>query len=389
MISQLNYKIVLRNRDKKGFRTIYLQCIIGKKGNEQFVRINTGLKVRDKDFNKIKEVVRNSHPNAGLMNKVIGKFQTAANEVDIKYMMNRRRLTADILRKEILNPASVESFLDFYNREMNNRYNSRKIAWNTFRDNRVTLNKLRKFKNEIRFDEINVQLLEEFILFCQTEFNNGQSIISNSLKNIRTYLNLAQKSGRIVENPFTQREIKIPPYKKRLVWLTLEERNKLEEYFLSSFISRRHKNVLKTFLFQCWTGLRFSDVERIDRSNIKGQTLVFIPHKTRRFSKEISVPLNDRALKYIDSESKTLFPNLISNQKTNKTLKEIGKICSINKDMTTHIARHTFASLFIKSGGQVTTLKEILGHADIKETMIYVHVNDVTKRREMDAFANQ
>jgi site-specific recombinase XerD len=89
--------------------------------------------------------------------------------------------------------------------------------------------------------------------------------------------------------------------------------------------------------------------------------------------------------KYSDPDYETLFPS-ISNQKYNQNLKKIATIVGIRDKLTTYVARHTFASIFLNSGGHMETLRKILSHSDVNTTQVYARMFDQTVVDEIDIF---
>ena len=133
--------------------------------------------------------------------------------------------------------------------------------------------------------------------------------------------------------------------------------------------------ILAYFLFSCYTGLRFSDVEVANSSNIIDKMYNYTPIKSRNKLKVVKVPLTDRALAIIKDKKGKLF-NTKCNQRTNEALKEIATCAEINKKLTFHVARHTFATSFLSLGGKVEVLQKIMGHSKLETTMVYVHILD-------------
>lgn len=125
-------------------------------------------------------------------------------------------------------------------------------------------------------------------------------------------------------------------------------------------------------------------MERVTSKNIKtNNDLVFEPYKTRDLQKEVVVPLTQKALSLIDKKKPGPLFRVYSNQKANVRLKEIAEVCNIHKNLSTHVARHTFATQFLERGGKLEVLKELLGHSKIDTTMIYVHVTIEQKRNQI------
>jgi site-specific recombinase XerD len=144
------------------------------------------------------------------------------------------------------------------------------------------------------------------------------------------------------------------------------------------------QHVLQYFLFSCFSGgFRISDITRLTHDNITGGRITFFMYKNRRKKKKrISIVLNNSAQLLLTSHNGKLFQTYCD-QITNRHLKEIARIAGIDKKITFHVARHTFATHFLMAGGKVEVLKDILGHSKIETTMRYVHIVDESKNEQL------
>jgi integrase len=116
--------------------------------------------------------------------------------------------------------------------------------------------------------------------------------------------------------------------------------------------------------------LRISDVKNLKRDDLTGDTIMYTSTKTRN---NHTIILNKTAKKIVE-ENEDLFAKWTSDQKMNKALKEIANICSIKKKVHFHVARHSFATNFLRKGGKIEDLQVIMDHSDIQTTMVYVHI---------------
>lgn len=165
-------------------------------------------------------------------------------------------------------------------------------------------------------------------------------------------------------------------------FLTQEELARLVKLH-SGIMKQDFKTVLTYFLFSCYTGLRFTDVKNLKNSNIfleeKNSYIRFVQHKTDQ--PEI-LPLADKAKKLLPKGG---LPNqkvfrVYVNQVTNRHLKEIMILAGVNKDISFHCARHTFATILLELSGDIATVSKLLGHKKLATTQIYAKVLDKAKR---------
>ena len=159
-----------------------------------------------------------------------------------------------------------------------------------------------------------------------------------------------------------------------------------------TMVTQRLENVKDVFLFSCFTGLSYIDIANLTEKDIVTidvkKWIVTSRHKT---GIPCHVPLLDIPQKILDKYSKNdnkgkLLP-LPSNQKMNAYLKEIADVCGIEKNLTCHVARHTFATLTLTLGASIETVSKMLGHSNITTTQIYAKITSRKVSREMDDVA--
>ena len=151
--------------------------------------------------------------------------------------------------------------------------------------------------------------------------------------------------------------------------------------------------VRDTFVFCCFTGLAFIDISSLKRSDIyvdaDGNKWI---RKHREKTGELStIPLLDipqRIMEKYASHPKVLTQDAVipvfSNQRTNSYLKEIAELAKIQKNLTSHIARHTFATMSLANHVPIESISKMLGHTDIKTTQIYAKMQDHTIYEDME-----
>ena len=157
----------------------------------------------------------------------------------------------------------------------------------------------------------------------------------------------------------------------------------------------RLKLVRDIFIFSCFTGLAYIDVANLTPDNIVmlgGKE--WIMTKRQKTSVETNVLLLDIPKRIISKYSHQtyrdgkLFP-ILSNQKTNSYLKEIADICGIKKNLTFHLARHTFATMSLSKGVPIESVSKMLGHTNIRTTQIYARITNKKIEHDMEQFADK
>jgi len=363
---------------------LYLRVYINNKYIKIPLKIHAKVINFDKDKGRIKGVGQKN--NNLLIKEALGR----AADIILKYKVNRKELTKDLFIKEFSNPSYFTDFYKFMERKIKERKNE--ITETTQKQHFVQLRKLQEFKKELALSEITESFLKEYENWLLRKRKNGINTTHNALKTLKTYIKIALKEKLITENPFEffkmKKEKKIPEF------LDPEERNKLFDLYNQNTLTIKLQNTLRWFLFGCYTGLRISDIRSVTHEQIRNNLLQFRPFKTKNTTnKVVSMPLHVKALKLITDENPLriqgkLF-NCYSSQKMNEYIKEIVKKVGITKKVSFHMARHTFASLLLKSiqrADGILILKELLGHANIESTLIYTHVLDDDIRNAIENF---
>ncbi len=264
----------------------------------------------------------------------------------------------------------------------------------TIRNYRATCKKLYQFVGENYLDtkKIDLDFLYDFENFLITQCHNSPNTIAENFKILSILISKAYHKFKLKEtdNPFlnfkcsrkqTTREYLEPEELKKIIDLPLKE---------TSIASM----VRDIFIIECYTGLRISDILNLRWKNYSGKTISLKMQKTK---KPIVIPLSEVALQTIelhrgifDDDNDFIFklinaePNASQNELdkaiasgtvvVNTNLKRIAKKVGINKNISSHTGRHTFATLLISQGAGIYEVKELLGHSDVKLTQIYTHL---------------
>ncbi len=203
----------------------------------------------------------------------------------------------------------------------------------------------------------------------------GNNTVMKHIAHFRKLINLSLKLEWIHRDPFINFESKY--IKTERGFLRLDELQAIEE---KSFATTRLQLVKDLFVFSCYTSLSYIDVINLTGENlcigIDGELWIY--YRREKTTKPIRVPLLPKALEIVEKyksnkksiSQDTIFPK-ITNQKLNSYLKEIADVCGIQKNLTFHIARHTFATTVTLSNGMpIETVSKLLGHSRIATTPI-------------------
>ena len=372
-------KAILGEHVKRdGSQTVYIRATI----NRRVAKVNLGFCVANKNFDADKGLIKKGVPNAELLNFQIAEGIAKAHKIYLDFKYNDRFLTTELFRNEFIDPSLMMDFVKFMEAEIELRKS--KLEKVTYGAHITTLNKIKAFKKQILFHELTVELIQKMENDFIERYKLKTNTVHKVFRIIKVYMHLAERKSIRFKNPFKDYKLKSTRPQKPI--LSFDEVKRLFAYYHSDEVKPNHRKVLRYFLFSCCTGVRISDVSLLEWNHLHDDTLVFLPYKTRKGGKFISIPLTRISLSLIDDSrtSKYLF-DCFAKPVTNRILKDIAKVEKVNikKDLTYHISRHTFATEFMDRGGQLDTLQQLLGHSMITTTMQYDKVKDERKRDEL------
>lgn len=246
---------------------------------------------------------------------------------------------------------------------------------------------------DIPLKSIDYEFISKFEHFIKTNKGCAQNATVKYLKNLKKITRTALIKKWISEDPFA--EIRFKQTKANRDFLNETE---LRLILCKDIEVERLQTVRDIFIFCCLTGLSFTDVK-----NLKEEHLVqdndgnWWIRKTREKTDNMcDIPLLDIPKLILDkyksnpicTERGVLLP-VPTNQRMNGYLKEIADICNIKKNLSTHIARHTFASIAISNQVSIESVARMLGHTDIRTTKIYAKIMNSTIGHEMQVMKNK
>lgn len=372
MSGKLTHKIILKKDHTRadGTNALYLQMFQDKKR----VRLPLGIAVPERHFDDAKQRVKRHNQFSEEYNLVIGKILSDLNKILVSYTLSNTPILLKNVVSDLTQPTARANYNEFakvqlaYQRDL-------KVKDSTYKQQVGILKKIAEFQDPILFSEINEELVARLRRWCLVDKKNKPATVESTMKTFKKYVHLANKNG--IRTPLNYEDIKVKRMIGDRTFLTPMELRKVYKYYHSEFIGEVQKNVLQRYLFSCFTGVRISDIEHLSHDNLFGDYLGLTMDKTKNF---IRIKLNKVALSLIGE--KEFFSGQYTRQHINQELKHIAKSLGITKRLYYHSSRHTFATNFLISGGDVVNLQRLLGHSDIKQTMVYVHiVNDITDKQ--------
>lgn len=263
----------------------------------------------------------------------------------------------------------------------------KELRHGTFKNHNACLNTLNEFNPAIRFEDLDYSLLDQFHQFLISKGHKPFTWHKRHVQ-LKTYLKKAVKLGLINRSPYE--EFKVPTPKADIVPLQMEEVRLLESLTFEAS-QKRLERVRDMFLFSVYTGLRWSDVSSLTRSNfIQAPAGLILEYKSAKEGKTGTLPLNvifdgkaqPIAWKYWpDQEGAKLFKG-ISNAFANLRLKELAALAGIKKNLHFHISRHTACTVIARKSG-VLVAQSILQHAKLSTTQGYLHLSNSERDEEL------
>ena len=246
---------------------------------------------------------------------------------------------------------------------------------------------------DIPVERMNYEFLDGFNLFLQTAHrcrHNGAVAVMDCLRNFVLY---CLRNEWITKNPFRYYKLKEDEVQAK-EHLTAHEL----ELLTRKELDRRLARIRDVFVFCCLTGLAFADADHLRREHLsqddEGRWWIHKPReKTSVMSRIPLLPATLEILRRYEHDEVCVARSRVlptpSNQKMNAYLKEIAAVCGINKVLTTHVARHTFACMAVEYGMPIDVLAKILGHSNTNMTRHYAKFSETVIGREMEMFGQK
>lgn len=373
-------------------------------------------RVKNGCTNKLKQSA--SEINAALLGyytelqEIFKRFEVAEimpSPAEVKEAFNNRHgqnKKTELSSTDMFNVPSnfYEAFDDFV------RVCGRQNDWthSTFEKFAAVKNHLKNFRSELSFDFLDEEGLTEYVQYLREVREMRNSTIGKQLSFLKWFLRWSFKQGMHSNNVYDTFKPKLKDTQKKIIFLTWEELNRLREFKIPP-TKQALERVRDVFLFQCFTGLRYSDVFNLRRSDIKGDHIEVTTVKT---SDSLIIELNDHSRAIIEKYKDVEFGNdkalpVITNQKMNDYLKELAELAEINEPVRqtyykgneridevtpkyallgTHAGRRTFICDALALGIPPQVVMKWTGYSDYKAMKPYIDIADDIKASAMSKF---
>ncbi|MDA9555663.1 site-specific integrase [Pelobium sp.] len=393
---------VLRtNRGEKGKAAIYVRIVVNKTRTEMSLKKSVGID----EWNDAKGMAKPKNDSLKSLNSYLEEIRCRLTSSYQDFVLESEFVNAEAVKNRFLGieeqKHTLISLMDYHNLLM-----IEILAPGTMKNYYTTQKYLKEFvskqfkKEDLYLTELNYEFITHFEYFLRKHqpvdhqkgmTNNG---VMKHLERFRKVIRLSVKMEWLDKDPFVMFKLKMNKVERG--FLTKEELFSIEDKLIKI---PRVQFARDVFVFSCYTGMAYIDVMQLTPQNIiKGidgnQWIKTFREKT---DTAVNVPLLPKALDIVEIYKNhprsiahgTIFP-VISNQKLNSYLKEIGDICGIQKNLTFHLARHTFAtSVTLSNGVPIETVSKMLGHTSIRTTQIYAKVVEHKVSFDMDVLKNK
>ena len=384
--------------NKEGKTSVMLRIYLN---NERLSLGSTGIAITASQWDKDKERIKGRTTDALSTNlqldNIAGGLQAIFRKIEMSDDLSLERIKSEFLGKKDEIDTLMQLFEKhntdiskqvgiFVSKATLQKYNVCKRHFSDFLDKQYK-------RNDLKLTELTYLVIREFDLYLRTVVGQNSNTATKTMKTFKTITLLGQKMGVLLHDPFMNHRFHLEPVNRG--FLTDEEILLIANKEIGI---PRLELVRDIFIFSCFTGLAYIDVSNLTPDHIV--TLgakQWIMTQRQKTSVETNILLLDipKAIidKYCDNPAypkreNKLFP-ILSNQKMNAYLKEIADLCGIKKNLTFHLARHTFATMSLSKGVPMESVSKILGHTNIKTTQIYARITNKKIEHDMEELAGK
>lgn len=359
----LNFMCRPSKRLQNGLSPLELSIIV--EGERKIIRFPKYIKVTD--FNASKQRVKRNVELNEFIDSVKAKFYAIESEMLQRNMPITINSVMDVYYNGFAETnVTILTLFDRHNADAKTKSERGLIVDATYKKYLLTRKYLADFlrtkqnKQDILLTDLTPAIIEQFFVYMNSLMDVNTAI--HKMKLMKKILRIAQEEGYIQAMPF---KLKLVSKPLQYDPLTVEEirviRNK-------EFGSPRMQHVRDLFVFACYTGLAFTDLSHLSKSDMKidengSEWIIKSRQKTKVVSHIPLLPIAKEIWEKYDYHLPTL-----SNQKYNSYLGEIADVCGIQKHLHSHLARHTFATILLNSGVDMVSVSKILGHSNSKIT---------------------
>jgi integrase len=351
--------------------------------------------------NKACRMVRSKKESTRELNYYLDMLQGKVFEAQREMVSLGIEITANKVKNFILGKDIEESktLLEVYNQHVEEvrALVGKEYAQGTLKRFKAALTSLQAYlkhkgKVDVPLTDLDHQFITGYEFFLKSVRNVEHNTAMGIIKKLKKIVRICVANDWMEKDPFMNYKVKIRDTNRPFLL-----QDELDKIMALKFTAERLANVRDIFVFCCYTGLAYADVQKLRRIDIvighDGEKWIH----TERVKTETAtrVPLLPEAMKIMDAykdhpqcvNQGKLLP-VLSNAKMNEYLKEIADRCEINKKMTFHTARHTFATtVTLTNGVPIETVSKMLGHKTLRTTQQYAKILDQKVSEDMKALS--
>ena len=394
----INFSLKKTKSRVDGKCPVYVRCTMK---NQRF-ELSTGIFIISESWNDQKQQVIGRSEEAKILNSRLDKIRTRVQDVYNQTDSKGEPFTAlDVKNKlqGVSDEKGVLEILDIIIKGIEARVGN-DYSEGTLKHYKTTKERLLEFlkkkfgRNDIGLSLVDYSFLNSLDIYLKTKYQLKPNTVLTYHKHLKKALNTGMAMNLISYNPYSS--FKVSRNETHRDYLTIQELEQIRNKEISTL---RMETIRDVFIFACYTGLGYAELEKLNRMHIhqgndSGEWIIIDRTKT---DVRCRVPLLPQAKailqKYenfpITQNRGKLLP-VHSNQKMNEYLKELAGICGINKNLSMHVARHTFAtSITLSNGVPIETVSKMLGHTSLKTTQIYARIVDSKISKDMENLKNK
>lgn len=327
--------------------------------------ISSGVRLYSDQWGK--ELKVKNHPQSPLLNQQLADMVADIYEFAHELQTQNKPFSFERLDEHLrrANPSSSTAFLDF----MQKRLEERQVSEATKNRHRCILRALKDFGLIKDFSDISYANILKWDEYAKKRCTLQSSVYTYH-KVLKIFVREAFCSQLIPMDPYMSMKLDRGTFSKRK-FLTKEDLAKIENRQIDNVSLRQVRDV---FIFCCYTGLAYADLLKFDFNNAKlVDGLYRIRDCRKKTGTEYNITLMNKAMAILRQYNFSL--PIVSNQKYNSYLKVLGAFCEVKTRLTSHVARHTFATTITMANGvRIEVISKMLGHTDIKTTQLYAKI---------------
>lgn len=376
-----------------GLYPIYVRLTI----NGQRFEYSTKKYIDQSNWSKKASKVKGNNEEARTLNSLLDFIKNKVNEIQFELMKENIPVTIEEFKKRLKgNNEHTHTLIPIFkdhNRKIKELL-GKEYAPGTLERYETSLKHTQDFLKwkynvkDISIKSIDLAFINDYEFYLRTVRNCANNTAVKYIRNFGKIIKICMDNEWLDKNPMTRFKSKMKEVER--VYLTENELQNLIDKELST---DRLSLVRDIFVFSCFTGLAYIDTKNLTKANIHlgidGDKWIYTNRqKTKSQSRIPILPVTQSIIdKYKDhphAVNKNKLLPLLSNQKMNAYLKEIAAVCNINKELTFHIARHTFATtVTLTNGVPIESVSKMLGHKNLRTTQHYAKVLDSKVSNDM------